>query len=87
MLKLFSRIWRGAGYLEGYGYHPGTFHVIIMIFCCGLAGIDKGGVNGFLGGIAIGAFFFLPIYFAGCYGRTKMYEEDMEKTFNILQKK
>lgn len=86
MLKFFKRVWMGAGYLEGYGEHPGTLHVVVMILCCGLAGAKRGDWAGFFGGIAIGVVAFLPFYIAGCVSRAKDYEKDVERTFQRLQK-
>lgn len=87
MLKFFKRIWMGAGYLEGYGYYPGYTVLSIYILASGLAGIRQGGWDGFWGGIAIALLAFGPIFLAGCYSRAKNYEQDVESTFNRLQRK
>lgn len=86
MIKFFKRAWAGAGYLEGYGNHPGTGVVIVMILCTGAAAAQKGGLSGFIAGLAIGAVAFLPFYIMGCVSRAKSYEEDVERTFQRLQK-
>jgi hypothetical protein len=77
----------GAGYLEGYGHHPGTLVLLIYIVAAGLSGVQRGGWDGFIGGCAVGLICLGPFYLIGCYSRAKDYEEDMEKTFEILQKK
>ena len=86
MLKFFKRVWMGAGYLEGYGEHPGNLMLFVMMTSCGLAGVEKGGLRGFIGGAIIGAVFILPMYFMGCVSRAKMYEQDMEETMQRLKK-
>jgi hypothetical protein len=86
VLKFFKRAWLGAGYIEGYGHHPGTGVLLVMILCTGLAGAKKGNLSGFFGGIVIGAIAFLPFYIMGCVDRAKSYEEDVERTFQRLQK-
>lgn len=86
MFRFFQRIWRGAGYLEGYGHHPGTEMFLFMVVACGLAGVGRGGWAGFIGGSLFG-FVMLGIPYAyGCYGRTKSYERDIERTVKLLQK-
>jgi hypothetical protein len=68
-MKFIKQAIRGAGYLEGYGDHPGKDVVVIILLVCGLAGIEKGGLTGFLGGMAIGAIFVLPLFVVGCIDR------------------
>jgi hypothetical protein len=87
MFKFFKRIWMGAGYLEGYGHHPGWATIGIYVVAGGLAGINNGGPSGFLGGSLITILCIAPIFFAGCYSRAKDYEQDVEATFNKLKRK
>ena len=68
-MKFIRQVIRGAGYLEGYGDHPGKDAVVITLLVCGLAGVEKGGLTGFLGGMAIGAIFVLPLFVIGCIDR------------------
>ena len=70
-MNIFRHIIRGAGYLEGYGTHPGTEVVCIFILVGGLAGIEKGGLFGFIGGCIFASIFFLPLYIVGCIDRSK----------------
>lgn len=85
MFKFFQRIWRGAGYLEGYGHHPGTWIFVVMVIIIGLAGANNGW-EGFVSGLLFG-FVLLGIpYACGCYSRTKDYERDVERTANLLKR-
>ena len=86
MFKFFKRAWMGAGYLEGYGHHPGTGILAIYILASGLAGARDGGWNGFFGGMAIATVFFLPIFILGSVSRAKDYERDVEQTFERLKR-
>lgn len=86
MLKFFKRIWMGAGYLEGYGHHPGTPVLLIFILAAGLAGIDKGGLDGFLGGAFVGFICLVPFYIIGCVERARGYEQDVVATMDRLKK-
>lgn len=85
-MKFLKRVWMGAGYLEGYGEHPGTLIVFAMLLACGLAGVQKGGLAGFIGGAVFGAICVLPFYIIGCVDRAKSYEADMEATMNRLKR-
>ena len=42
----------------------------------GLAGVDKGGLNGFIFGGLFAFFVTLPLYLHGAYSRSKLYERD-----------
>ena len=79
-------MWMGAGYLEGYGQHPGWSTIAIYVVASGLAGVQKGGSAGFFGGAAIAICMILPIFLAGCYSRARDYERDVEQTFEKLKK-
>lgn len=70
-MKIIRHIVRGAGYLEGYGRHPGTGMLLLCIFLGGLAGIEHGGFIGFIGGCIFASVFYLPIYILGCIERSK----------------
>lgn len=77
---------RGAGYLEGYGHHPGWAILGIIILASGLAGIEKGGLNGFIGGMIIGGICTLPMFIAGCIGRANDCDRDQERIIHLLKK-
>lgn len=70
-MNIFRHIIRGAGYLEGYGHHPGTGMLLLFIFIGGIAGAERGGWAGFFGGMAFSSVFFLPLYIWGCIDRSK----------------
>lgn len=83
-MKTIKRIFRGMGYLEGYGHHPGNMLMITMILMCAVTGGMNGGLRGFFSGMGIVLIGMLPMYIHGCYARSVDYEADMERTFNIL---
>lgn len=60
---------RGCMTLPHVGGHPGTEWVFFMILACGIAGIERGGWMGFVGGAVLGAAFLLPLYLAGACSR------------------
>lgn len=64
--------WRGCGYLPGYGHHPGTIPLVVMILLGGLAGLS-GGWHGAAAGTAIMAICFGGMYLVGAYGRARDY--------------
>lgn len=60
----------GAGYLEGYGHHPGTPFVVMMTLATGLAGLE-GGLIGFLLASFLGLALYGSMWLVGAYGRGK----------------
>lgn len=68
-VPLYRRIIMGAGYLEGYGEHPGTALVAMLILMTALAGSSSGGIAGFVGGAVIATLFYGPMWICGCIGR------------------
>jgi hypothetical protein len=86
MLKFFRHVRRGAGYLEGYGEHPGTLYLFAFILMGGLAGA-RGGIWGFLGGAAPMALFMVPIYISGCVSRSKLADRDQERLMKLIKGK
>jgi hypothetical protein len=71
-MSKIKQIIRGCGYVSGYGSHPGTLPVILFILLGGLAGIERGGLFGFLGGCIFMSLFLVPIYLFGAYERGKL---------------
>lgn len=63
---------RGCKTLPHVGEHPGTAWVFFMILACGIAGIERGGFKGFIGGASLAAFFMLPLYLYGAYDRANI---------------
>lgn len=84
-MKFIRQVIRGAGYLEGYGDHPGKDMVVMMILICGVAGVEKGGFTGFLGGMAIGAIFILPFFIVGCIDRANGCDEKQKQLLNKIK--
>jgi len=83
-MKLLKDIVQGAGYLEGYGHHPGTETMLFLIALCGLSGAN-GGIWGFIGGMIIGAIAIIPFWGVGCVSRARSYQRSVERTFNIMK--
>lgn len=73
-MKLIKDIIQGAGYLEGYGKHPGTDMLLVFILMGGLAGAGKGGWPGFFGGALVMILFMGPLWIIGCVGRARDYQ-------------
>jgi hypothetical protein len=71
-MSVFRRVIMGAGYLPGYGAHPGTGAVVFLILLTGLAGSHQG-LAGFVGGSLIGTAVYGPMWIAGCLSRAKSY--------------
>lgn len=84
-MRFIRQIIRGAGYLEGYGEHPGNSIVIIMLIICGLAGAEKGGLAGFVGGAVFGAMFILPLWIHGCISRADACDKEQERLLRKIK--
>ncbi len=85
MFKFFRHVIRGAGYLEGYGHHPGTFFLIMFSLIGGLAGAQNGGLIGLLAGFVITFVVTLPFYIIGCVDRSKGYDRDQQKLLKLIK--
>lgn len=84
-MRFFRQIIRGAGNLPGYGPHPGNDMVLIMMLMCGLAGAQKGGWAGFLGGAVIGAMFILPLWIYGCVSRANECDKTQARLLKTIK--
>jgi hypothetical protein len=73
-MKLLKDIRQGAGYLEGFGDHPGTAVLVGFTLMGGVAGIANGGLYGFIGGALIAFCGLGPVWMAGCVGRARDYQ-------------
>lgn len=71
MSKLFSEIARGAGTLPDCGSHPGTGFVILLTLITGLAGLQAGGLLGFVCGSGLGALAYGSMWLCGCVSRAR----------------
>lgn len=72
-MKLLRDIWQGAGYLEGFGNHPGNIYLVLLVLAGALAGV-KGGLTGVLVGTFVMLLFVLPSWCIGCIGRAREYQ-------------
>lgn len=84
-MKLLKHCIRGCRDLEGYGPHPGTDMLLIIILIGGLAGVDKGGINGFIGGSLFALVMTLPLYLHGAYTRSRLYEQDQVRLMKKIK--
>ena len=85
MFKAIKHMIRGCCTLEGYGPHPGTDMLFIIALIGGLAGVDKGGINGFIGGSLFALVMTLPLYLHGAYSRSKLYERDQVNLLKTIK--
>lgn len=72
-VSLYRRFIMGAGYLEGYGEHPGTEICLVLCLMTGFAGASAGGWVGFIGGFVFGVLAYGSIWASGCVGRANAY--------------
>ncbi len=72
-MKIVKDIIQGAQDLPGYGPHPGTGIMIVLIIAGGLAGADRG-LWGSLFGAAFMSLVVVPAWLAGCVGRAREYQ-------------
>ncbi len=84
-MLLLKRIINGCRDLPGFGPHPGTLLLFIMAAVGGLAGIDKGGVNGFIGGSLFAFLMTLPLYLIGAYSRGRLYDESKQRLMRTIK--
>ena len=83
-MKLLRDIISGAGYLEGYGDHPGTLPLFVFIILSGLAGID-GGIMVALGCMGVMTVLLCPVWMVGCVSRARDYQRDQEQVARKLK--
>ena len=75
LATVVRRTWIGCGFLEGFGTHPGTDMLVVMLLMGAFAGSGNGGWWGALGGALFMALFMVPLYLIGAHGRGRDYEE------------
>lgn len=71
--SLARRAIMGAGYLPGYGDHPGTGFCLMLTLLTGAAAAQTGGWIGFAVGTGIGALVYGSLWLCGCVGRANAY--------------
>lgn len=77
MIKFLRDIKRGAGYLPGYGSHPGNIMMIFSLAMLIIAGLCNEGIGwseGILAGVTVWAATALPLYLMGCVGRAREWD-------------
>ena len=74
-MNTIRHIIRGCGYLPGYGSPPGTPVLILFVLMGGLAGAQRAGWVGFLGGAGVLLAVFGPLYLYGSYERSREEEQ------------
>jgi hypothetical protein len=74
-MKLIRDIVQGAGYLEGFGEHPGTDFLFIFVLMGAIGGALKGGGLGALAGALAMIVFVGPLWCIGCVGRARDYQK------------
>lgn len=72
-MTIISRIFRGCGYLPGYGSHPGTGALFLFIAMAAVAGLRAGWRGALLGACVMGAVFG-PMYLYGAYDRARSFD-------------
>ena len=86
-MNLFKDIYRGAGYIKGYGYHPGNSKVLAFILLGALVGAQTDTWDGVIGGAFLVAVIVVPIWALTCVCRARTYQQNSSKTFNSSSKK
>ena len=84
-MRWIKQTWRGAGYLEGYGDHPGRDMVAVMILVCGLAGAQRGSWAGFFGGMVFGFIAIMPFFIAGCISRANACDQEQARLLKTIK--
>jgi len=84
-MRWLKQAIRGAGYLEGYGNHPGVDVVVVMILVCGLAGAQRGSWAGFFGGLVFGFIAIMPFFIAGCISRANACDEQQARLLKTIK--
>jgi hypothetical protein len=64
MKNILKQVRKGAGYLQGYGDHPGTPLLVLMTCGGALAGMNQGFRGIILGAVVM----FIPFGFIWCIG-------------------
>jgi len=83
--RLVLWTWQGCGYLEGYGYHPGSGSMAFLIALGAAAGAD-GGWAGSLFGAGAMATTFGSLYLVGAYCRAKDFHSHNDQGNRVPEK-
>ena len=86
-MNLFKDIYRGAGYIKGYGHHPGNSIVLTSILLGALVGAQTDTWDGVIGGAFLVAVVVVPIWALTCVCRARTYQQNLSKSLNLSSKK
>ena len=78
-VSLYRRFVMGAGYLEGYGEHPGTEMCVILCLITGIAGASAGRWLGFVSGLIVGVVVYGSLWASGAVSRADAYLRRQER--------
>lgn len=78
-MHFIKQVIRGAGYLKGYGEHPGNFILVIFLIVAAFIGGGFLGTSGAIFGFCLMALFIVPVYCFGAYMRAEEYDKNQEK--------
>jgi len=78
-MRILLRCWQGCFYLPGYGPHPGTKLIIIVIAMGACAGMQDAGWIGAAVGAVFMALVYVPFYLIGSYNRAKAFYKEEAK--------
>lgn len=78
-MKFFRDLWQGAGYLPGYGDHPGTAFLVMFTLMGVVAGVDRGGIYGAIIGALIMFSVMFPVWVIGCIDRARDYQNRIKR--------
>lgn len=77
--SLISHAIRGMGNLKYYGKHPGVFLTFYLIIATAVAGLQNGGLSGFIGGLILGSVIYIPMLLWGSIRRSIEHDAYVEK--------
>ncbi len=75
---MIKRIRLGLSDLPGYGKHPGTSVLAILVLVTGTAGLGYG-IKSVLFAMSVALICYGPLYLIGAWGRGNDYLKDLKK--------
>ena len=84
-MRLIRDIIRGSGDLPGVGPHPGTVVALGFIAMGALAGAQRGGLWGAVGGGLVMALGILPFWVIGCIDRARISDRQGQRLMGYLK--
>lgn len=86
LANVLRRIIRGCGDLPGYGPHPGTPVLVVLIGLGAIAGLGRAGWRGGLFGALVMGVIFGSMYLYGAYDREQLSERAAEQERKLRSK-